>query len=222
MEQIKIEKNFTECLDENFSSFSKYFEFRTKVFRFRELEPLIFQVNKCLILELHSASITLTNHILERLLKLGLIYFEAGIGAIPIEKWNAIFEEPNRKYSKISLGNSIELLRKFKLITIQEKEFLFDIIRNLMRNEFSHSDPSKILAGLPDETVAFHGNLSGQSGINQISLNQKVIPFIQAEHIEIFAKENSSFYFDYVFILIDKIENRLIEIQKQNLHKQNL
>ena len=47
-----------------------------------------------------------------------------------------------------------------------------------------------------------------------MSLNQKVIPFFQAEHMEIFAKENSSFYFNYVYDLIDKIENRLIEKQK--------
>lgn len=214
MEQIVFEKKIAECFEKNFSRFSKYFEFKSKVFRFRELESLIFQVNKCLILELHSASITLTNHILERLLKLGLIYYEAGIGPIPVEKWNAIFEEPNRKYIDIPLGNSIELCRKFELITIQEKGFLFDIIRKLMRNGFSHSDPSKILAGLPDETAAFHGNFSGQSEINQISLNQKVIPFLQAEHMENFAKENSSFYFDYIYNLIDKIENRLIEKQK--------
>jgi hypothetical protein len=214
MEKIAFEKNFAECLEKNFAGFSKYFEFKNKVFRFRELDPLIFQVNKCLILELHSATITLTNHILERLLKLGLIYNEASIGAIPVEKWNSTFMEPNRKYSNISLGNSIELCRKFELITTQEKEFLFDIIRELMRNGFSHSDPSKILAGLPDETVAFHGSFSGQGELNQVSLNQKVIPFFQAEHMENFAKVNSSFYFDYVFELIDKIENRLIEKQK--------
>lgn len=214
MEQIIFEKNFAECLEKNFAKFSKYLEFKTKVFRFRELEPLIFQVNKCLILELHSASITLTNHILERLLKLGLIYYEAGTGAIPVEKWNAIFWDPNKKYSDIPLGNSIDLCRKFELITSQEKRFLFDIIRQLMRNGFSHSDPSKILAGLPDETVAFHGNFSGKGEINQISLNQKVIPFFQVVQMENFAKENSTLYFDYVFELIDKIENRLIKKQK--------
>jgi len=39
MKHIVFEKNFTECLEKNFSRFSKYFEFKTKVFRFRELEP---------------------------------------------------------------------------------------------------------------------------------------------------------------------------------------
>ena len=34
-------------------------------------------------------------------LKLGLIYYEAGIGAKPVEKWNTIFKEPNRKYIDI-------------------------------------------------------------------------------------------------------------------------
>ncbi len=214
MEQIVFEKNFAECLEKNFAKFSKYLEFKTKVFRFRELEPLIFQVHKCLILELHSASITLTNHILERLLKIGLIYNEAGTRPIPVEKWNAIFGEPNRKYSDIPLGNSIELCKKHELITSQEKLFLFDIIREFMRNGFSHADPSKIFAGLPDETVAFHGNFSGNGEINQINLNQKDIPFFQEEQMENFAKENSSIYFDYVFELIDKIENRLIGKQK--------
>ncbi len=214
MKQIVFEKNLADCLEKNYSKFSKYFEFKTKVFRFRELELLIFQVNKCLILDLHSASITLTNHILERLLKLGLIYDEAGIGVIPVEKWSSVYMEPNRKYSNIPLGNSIELCRKFELITIEEKGFLFDIIRDLMRNVFSHSDLSKILAGLPNETFAIHGNFSGHGEFNQINLNQKVIPFLQAVNMENFAKENASHYFDYVFNLIDKIENRIIEKRK--------
>lgn len=212
MEKIIFEKNFSENLDKNFPKLSKYFEFQFLLFS--ELGTSIFEINKCLILEFHKASITLTNNLLERLLKLALIKNEVGIGSKPIEQWNSIFEEPNKKYSSIPLGNSIEKCKKFGLISEEEKTFLFDIIRDLMRNGFSHADSSKILAGLPDETKMFQGSFSNPAKMNKVNLNQKIIPLFQAIQMDNFAKKNALSYFDYVFKLIDKIEQRLIKKKK--------
>lgn len=209
MEKELFEKAFIEKLNKNFQSYSKYFDFEFYVFN--ELRGTVFEINKCLILEFYKASITLTNNLLERLLKLSLIYNDAGIGPIPIEDLGMAFELPNKKFNSISLGNSIEKCKKLDLITEQEKVFLFDTIRDLMRNGFSHADSNKILNGMNDETIMFQGSFSSPTEIKPVTINQKVIPFIQTIHIENFAKENATYYFDYVFELIKKIDQRLIE-----------
>lgn len=209
MEKELFEKAFIDSLNKNFQSLSKYFDFEFYVFS--ELGGTVFEVNKCLILEFYRSSITLTNNLLERLLKLSLIYQEAGIGPKPVEDLASTFEESNRKYSLISLGNSIEKCKKFELITENEKVFLFDTIRELMRNGFSHADSTKILNGLPDETIMFQSSFLNPTEIRPVTLNQKIIPFMQAIHIENFAKENAVIYFDYVYELIKKIDQRLID-----------
>lgn len=209
MEKELFEKAFLDNLNKNFQSRSKYFDFQFYIFT--ELGGTVFEINKCLILEFHRASITLTNNLLERLLKLSLIYNEAGIGPKPVEDWSSAFEEPNKKYSSIPLGNSIEKCRKYDLITEHEKVFLFNTIRELMRNGFSHADSTKILNGIPDETTMFQGSFLNPTEIKPIIMNQKIIPFMQAVHIDNFAKENASNYFDYIFELIMKIDQRLID-----------
>ena len=210
MEKVVFEKSFIEKLDKNFPELAKYFDFNLEVFC--ELNTLIFEINKCLILEFNRATITLTNNLLERLLKLALINNDTGIGPIPIEHLNEVFEEPNRKYGSIALGNSIEKCKKIGLISEKEKVFLFDIIRELMRNGFSHADSSKILSDLPDDSPMFEGSFSNpKADLKQVSINQKIIPTFQAIQMENFAKENARPYFNFVFHLIFRIEKRLIE-----------
>jgi len=209
MDRTIFERNFQESLDNNFTKYEKYFDYKFKVFF--ELRTSIFEVTKCLILELDKATITLTNNILERLLKLALIYNEVGIKPFPIEEWNLIYEEPNRKYGSISLGNSIELCLKKEIISQREKDFLFDIIRELMRNGFSHADASKVLENLPNKIRGYKGNLNNPTKLEEVFLNHKIIPPLQSIEIENFAKIHASKYFEFVFTLIEKIETRLFE-----------
>ncbi|MCD8418862.1 hypothetical protein J2Q11_14105 [Tenacibaculum finnmarkense genomovar finnmarkense] len=213
MKKEIFRKSFIEKLDKNFPKQSKYFEFQLEIFC--EFNTIIFEINKCVILELNRATITLTNNLLERLLKLALINNEIGTGSIELEKWNEVFEEPNRKYNSIKLGNSIELCKKFELITQREKDYLFDIVRVLLRNGFSHSDSSEILKNLPDESVMHKGSLINPNAESkEVKINQKIIPTFQALQMEEFAKINAKPYFEFVFELIFKIEKRLIEKNK--------
>lgn len=207
-----FKKDFSEKLENNFSEFETYFDTRIEIFF--ELETLIYEINKCLILEFYRASITLTNHLVERLLKLALIYNETGIGPIPFDQWNSIYEGPNRKYGSIDLGNSIEKCKKLELISDKEKVILFDTIRGLMRNGFSHSDSSKILSHLPDNSKAFEGSLLNPTDIKEVSLNQKIIPCLQEVQMENFAKATAKNYFDFIFRLISLIEKRITERHK--------
>lgn len=215
MEKELFEKAFHDSLNKNFNGRSKYFDFDFYVFS--ELGTIIFEINKCLILELHRASITLTNNLLERLPKLALIYNEAGIGPKPADQWGSIFDVPNIKYSSIALGNSIEKCRTLELITEDEKTFLFDTIRDLMRNGFAHADSTKILSGIPAETVMFQGSFSNPSEITPITVKQIAVPFIQAIHIENFAKANAAFYFDFVCNLIKKMDQTFRKKSKRRL-----
>lgn len=84
MERKIFEKHYLECLDKNHESFQKFFEYRYRVFY--ELTTTVFEISHCLLLGFHKAGITLTNHFLERLLKIALINNEIGIGAIPINE----------------------------------------------------------------------------------------------------------------------------------------
>lgn len=207
MEQKHFEKAFIDKLNTNYQSRAKYFERRFMVFC--ELYGTVFEINECLTLEFYRASITLTNNLLERLLKLSLIYNEVGIDSLPPEDWNSSFEGPNKAYSSCILGNSIEKCRKFDLITEDEKEFLFTNIRNLMRNGFSHAD-SKIFENyIPGETTMFKVVFSNPTELIPVTVNQKLIPFMQDLHIYNFAKNNATLYFEYVYELILNIEQRL-------------
>ncbi|HWI89935.1 MAG TPA: hypothetical protein VNT20_01620 [Flavisolibacter sp.] len=211
MEKVVFEKNFDECLNRNFETYSKYFDFEYKVFH--EFRPTVFQIAKCLILEMNYTAITLTNHLLERLLKLALISKAVGVSPIPTENWNSVFEPPVKKYGSMLLGNTIEQCKKENLIDDKEKSVLFDVVRELMRNGFSHADAEKILSDLPDEVQLFEGSFSNPNNLKPVSLNPKLIPPLQSIHMESFAKANATNYFDYIFRLIGKIEDRLISLE---------
>lgn len=202
-----FEKAFLESLNKNFEKHSKYFDF--EFYTYPELGQTIFEINKCLILEFYRASITLTNNLLERVLKLALIYNEAGLGPKPFEDWPKLFSGPNTKYGSLPLGNSIECCKKENLITEKENIILFDKIRELMRNGFSHADSSKVLKHLPDEATFYEAKLSGPSDLKRVTINQKVVPIFQSIQMDNFAKTNAFNYFVFVFTLMKNIDERL-------------
>jgi hypothetical protein len=204
-----FEKDFNEKLIQNFPELGKYFDFQLNVFT--EFNTLIFEINKCLILELNRAAITLTNNLIERLLKLALIKNETGIGPIPIEDWDSIFRPPTEKYSGYNLGSTIEKCKKLNLINSHEKTLLFDSIRDMIRNGFSHADFDKVLIDYPDEIKMFQGSISNPTELKQVTINQKLNPEIQAFQVENFAKGYAKKYFIFGFDLIFKIEERLIK-----------
>ena len=207
MDKKNFENFVSFSINQNFDRFKYYFDYKFQIFH--DLKSTVYEVVNCLILGYHTAAVTLTNNLLERLLKLSLIYKKVGTGPIPVENWNSVFEGPNEKYGSLMLSDSIIQCRKEGLITESEKEFLFKVIREMLRNGFSHADASKILKDSPDEAVGFIGSLNGKSELVKVELNQKVIPPLQTAQIESFVEENSSDYFDYVFRLLQNLASRL-------------
>lgn len=209
MEKQLFAKDFMDKLDKNFQKQSKYFDCDFSVFK--ELEVTVFEINKCLILELYIASITMTNFLLERLLKLSLIYDEAGIEPIPDEDWNTTFEKAHEKYNQIDLSKSIKKCKCLGLLMEDEKIFLDDKIREQVRNGFSHADPSKILKGMPDKMPMVRGSFLNPTEFTTVYINGSINPITQGILIEKFAQANAAGYFDYVFELIKKMDQRLRE-----------
>lgn len=210
MEKQIMEKYFASYANKNFDQYTNYFDYKTKLFY--DLNTVIFQLINCQILEMHIATISLTNHFLERLLKLSLIYKFAGVGEIATDRVSSIFEEAHEKYGEIKLGNSIEVCKKEGLINQVEKDQLFGLIRNQIRNGFSHGDSLSILTNVPDKLTAIEGDFS-TGKVVEIELNMKVIPGMQGFLIDKFAEKNASNYFQFVFNLMLNIEKRLFEIQ---------
>lgn len=80
-----------------------------------------------------------------------------------------------------------------------------------MRNGFSHGDSEKVLIDFPDQMKGFQVSIADSTNVEQVVLNQKEIPFMQSPLIDDFAKHNALHYFEFVFELMIKIEERLIE-----------
>ena len=207
MEKSLFENDFLEKLSKNYDKHSQYFNYDSSVFS--DLSQQIFEINKCLILELYHTSITSTNNLLERLLKLSLIYKESGIDPIEPELLGDKFSSANKKYSSITLGQSLKACLEYKLITDKEYNFLNDIVRDCIRNGFSHADTSKILKNVPEKTPMYVGNFLKPGEIKPIELNTKDIPTFQTIIMNEFSKKNSSLYFHQIYCLIGKIEQRL-------------
>ena len=209
MEKQLFEKDFMDKLNKNFQSQAKYFDCNFPLLS--ELEVTVFEINKCLILELYLASITTTNYLLERLLKISLVLDEVRIESMPIEDWNTPMKKANEKYSSIDLSISIGMCRCRGLLMEDEEKFLKDKIRERIRNGFSHADPSRILKGMPNKMPMLYGSFSKPTENKFVNVNQKNNHIFQAVHIREFVKANATGYFDYVFELIKKMDQRLRE-----------
>ncbi len=207
MEKNIFEKDFIDKLSKNFDKHSQYFKLDSTIFS--DLTQQIFEINKCLILELYHTSITSINNLLERLLKLALIYKETGTGPIDPEFLGDKFSSANKKYSSINFNQSLKYCLEFNLITDKEFEFLNNTIRECIRNGFSHADTNKILKNVPEKTPMFVGNFSNPGVMKPIELNTKDIPTFQTIIMNEFSKRNALLYFHQVFSLIGRIEKRL-------------
>jgi hypothetical protein len=206
-------KEFNDGLDKNFEDLKVYLSFFT-VTIFKELESNIFQNIQCLIVNAYSASITLTNHMLERLLKLALIKNEIGLNPVKISDWNETYKKTHQ-YSKMVLEQTIKLCHDNSLINDKQEEYLTDM-RRQFRNGFSHYDPTKILID-HKETAEIHFPNQDPEKTYDIEVNMKQIPVLQDYYVKKFAKENALTYFDYVFHLIRSIEKKLREKHHEEL-----
>lgn len=199
-----LQKQVEKGINEKFDNLFLYLK-NPRFYYFVELETNIWQVIKCLICESYSASITLTNHILERTLKLALIHNDAGLQPKSIEDWNETYKE-SHKYSSWVMHETIEECKNQNLITSEQvKELKF--YKNAIRNGFSHFDAEKIL--IEESNIVKAKQIKSKNNQSEIiSLNLKQIPTLQNNYVSKFAEENAEIYFDFVFNIIIHIERK--------------
>jgi hypothetical protein len=196
-----LKELFKKGLDENFNRY-KYFLQNPRFYYFTDLEYTIGEIIKCLIIEAHTASITLTNHFLERILKLALIQKASGTQPKDIKDWNETYSASD-EYSSWTMSKTVEKCLNLNIISKFEYEELTHF-RQTIRNGFSHYDPKKILRD--SENTFELINKSGSEKTKISDLNFKEIPTLQNFFIKKFAKENSEEYFEFAFSLMLSIE----------------
>jgi hypothetical protein len=165
-----------------------------------ELDSVIREINYCIILDLWQASITLTNHLLEKYLKLILIFNEDGkkqiIDAATI---NLLYGQATKKYNNKDLNDTINMACSKGMITKEEKKTLHEY-RDRFRNGFSHSDMDKMFK---DAKVPFVlGNFKNPDKIESGEANLSEVPFLQGIAQEQFAERYALTYYRYVYKMI--------------------
>ncbi len=191
------EQFFKESFSKNFPRLKQFFKLRPKIFM--DLVFNISEINRCLILESYTASITLTNHMLERLLKLALVEDELEVGPIT-NPWEKCYERMY-PYLRMNMDKTIDLCFEKQLIKENEKVEV-KRYKTIFRNGFSHADLDLIFKEYPKTYQAY-------TETEVYTLNLKKDPR-QMYHLNKFAKKYATEYFEFVISLIDIIEKNLI------------
>lgn len=205
-----LDKLFNKALEENFDYYKHYLR-NPRFYYFTDLKSTIGEIIKCLIIEAHTAAITLTNHFLERILKLALIQKTSGTKPEKIKDWNETYSASN-KYSSWTMNCTIKECKELGIISESEFNELTQF-RQTIRNGFSHYDPKIILRDSENTIDLIDKSDSENKKIEGI--NYKEIPTLQNFFVRKFARENSEEYFDYVFNLMLNIE-RYFKIEYYN------
>ncbi len=107
-----------------------------------EIDPIRNEISLCLMFGLNQAAITLTNHLLENLLKTTLIAYHSK-DKFPKDSEGKVADliemtrEERVKYGNMALGNCINAVRSAGLINKDQKKLLHEI-RDSFRNAFGH------------------------------------------------------------------------------------
>jgi len=173
---------------------------------FHEFQELMKENFTCLEKGLNTASITLSNHILEKLLKVSIIY-KLGLGLSDAE-----FSRINLEYDGTNLYNNIEKLRSLELINEAEENVLKEYIREVIRNGFSHAESEKILKDVNPIIPAM--NFKGEP----VEMSRHRYRFISQLQIQSLVEKFAPIYYRYIFILMHELEDR---ISPDTIHMRN-
>ncbi len=166
-----------------------------------EVDSISQEIRMCLMLEFFQASITLTNHLLEKTLKLLLIHAESDKKQIDsFETMNSNWLEASNKYNSKDLYDTINIASSKGLIDKEQKKILH-YFRERIRNGYSHSDVGKlfkdqkiplVMGSITDSTI-----VHGEARIADV-------PMLQGIAQENMAKELALDYFLIIIEVIDK------------------
>lgn len=207
----KVDKDFFERLssqfiEKNFKEIEPFFPSRSDFFH--EMIPLFREINTCLIFECYMASITLTNHMLEKLLKLSLVYSETGLTREPFKNIREHYGNAHSKFQNSDLSQTINSCCSAGLITKEQKKYLQNEVLEQLRNGFSHSDPNKIIEPKKGKQLYTSTN---QGNTNHLEGGTVLDPFVQSQAISFFAQSEALKYYKNIIEISLHIQQKLIE-----------
>ncbi len=159
------------------------------------------EIRNCLTYGMFQAALTLTNHYMEKFLKVALINSEVTFMMTDFQLFNEQREAAIKKFGKKVLFENINSSYEKGIITENEKTALLEF-KNRYRNTFSHFDHQSLI---DDKDVQLHQFSFTQPGqISKGKINAKNLLFDMGHADADFAKENALLY----FLAIDDIAMR--------------
>ena len=176
-----------------------------------ELDTLRHEVCLCLIFGLYQAAITLTNHMLESLLKFALSYkhafdnFKDNPENRSLTTLLSSLKPGFEHYDGKDLSYTINRSCTLGLITKDQKKQLHQF-RQLFRNAYSHAEKKKIHGDKDIPVQSLHMTDRGKMDVDPEEVHKILdIPFIHGEAQYYHAKANAPAYFLYVDALVREI-----------------
>ena len=181
-----------------------------------ELDPLRHEICICITFGLCQAAITLTNHLLESLLKYALIIkcgdkvkqSKEDIKGRAITALIEKYKDCVKKYNDQSLNTTINLARKEGLISKEQKKQLH-YFREIFRNAYSHADKIKTFgkSTMPVTGIRLEGNKFVTDEVNE----PEIAFFLIGQGIAQFefSQKTATPYFLYIDGLVREIRDKL-------------
>ena len=220
MNQIDIYKDgILKKISGNFPLMEKYFTHHLN--EMCALNSIKYEVLNCLVLELYHSSITATNHLLERMLKLSLIELETkNVNYSEIEKYTRIVNHAHEQYDHLYIHQTLKHNKNKKLISEDEFNYLSQVSKT-MRDGYSHAQTSVINKEMPKTFTGFSFSISEvKSSLtkgDQLKAGAQIdIPSSSPTISQLFqdnvSKDKALLYFENVYIIIMNIETRISNI----------
>lgn len=183
-----------------------------------ELNPVRYEISTCLILGLYQAALTLTNNLMEKYLKVALIYHNADFtdtgDTIP-EKLIGITRKSTADYNSTNLNANINAACEQGIISEEDKKKLQEFRENF-RNAYSHADAAKTFTNksipIMGGQLTENGLLIGPPNDAMIALLPILQGFAQKEH----AEANAIPYFLFIDSLIRRTRPNIFKHNKDN------
>lgn len=182
-----------------------------------EVNPLRNEICICIIFGLCQAAITLTNHMIEKYLKIALIYKNANFsseGKDLIEKLTNATAQSTAAYNSNNMDKNINAACTQGIITKEDKKEL-NRIRECLRNAYSHADSSKthseISIPLTGAKVTEQGLQFEETSITRIASLPMIQGIAQVKH----AEANAIPYFQFIDSLIRRTRPNIFKNHKE-------
>lgn len=216
----KLNNEVNEIIKSRFEFIDRhYFTIRNAYhnhYEWPELDPLRHEICICIMFGLCQAAITLTNHLLESLLKYALIILhgknkkqkEEEIKGRLITSFIEKYKEGIQLYGGANLDKTINRACTVGLITKDQKNLLHQF-RDRFRNAYSHSDKKRTfgkstmpVAGVRLENERFVADEKSEPEIANLLVGQGLVQAMMAQN-------DAPKYFLYIDKLVREIREKL-------------